>query len=92
MILEQLGMLDGKRFHDWSQLEMGRIYKGKLKTGKDVVFYAYEYDMWNSLGNGYSVKCAEKGRDIIDVFSRKRHCLHDFAEIEPTDIKRPKEF
>lgn len=65
MILEQLGMLNGKKFYDWSQLEMERVYKGKLKTGKKIIFYPCEYDTWNSLGNGYSVKCAEKSHDII---------------------------
>ncbi len=89
MILEQLGMLNGKRFYDWSQLEMVRIYKGKLKTGENIIFYPCEHDVWISQGDGYSVKSREKKYEIVDVFTRKRFFLHDFIEVEPTDLKKP---
>lgn len=90
-VLEHLNSRDGTKFYSWSQIELGRVYKGVLRSGKLVYSYGYEHFEWYDTGRGTRIRSAEKSRDMLDVFSQRKFHLHDFESLTPTEVINPKQ-
>lgn len=90
-MMEKHNARDGTKFYSWLQIELGRVYKGVLRSGELVYSYGYEHFEWYDTGRGTRIRSAEKSRDMLDVFSQRKFHLHDFESLTPTEVINPKQ-